>query len=281
MTPAVQLDPAIRTFYETEPEEDRLTGGLPAFESLRTRSLIQRHAPAAPATVLDVGGAAGAYAAWLVELGYTVHLVDPIPRLVAEARRRSASRGRRIATYAVADARGLPFRAESADIVLLLGPLYHLVDEAERTRTLKEAARVLRPNGVLFAAAITRWAYALYGLMKDRLFSDELFKEVVASTVRDGRLQGGTGYFTTAYFHRPEELQAEVVNAGFALTGCYGIEGPCGLLGDFETRWNDLARRSIMSRVAEIVEGEPSLLGASPHLLAVARKSPRAGEGAS
>ena len=121
----------------------------------------------------------------------------------------------------------------------------------------------------------------MYGLLKDQLFSDELFQEVVASTLRDGRHQGGTGYFTTAYFHRPEELQAEVVNAGFELTGCYGIEGPCGLLGDFETRWNDLARRSIMSRVAEIVEREPSLLGASPHLLAVARKSPLPGEGAS
>ena len=275
----MRLDPAIRTFYETEPEEDRLAGGLPALEWVRTRSLIQRHAPAAPATVLDVGGAAGAYAAWLAELGYTVHLVDPIPRLVAEARRRSASRCPRIATCAVADARGLPFQAESADIVLLLGPLYHLVDEAERRLTLNEAARVLRPNGVLFAAAITRWAYALYGLTKDQLFSDKLFHDVVASTVREGRHRGGTGHFTTSYFHRPEELQAEVVDAGFALTGCYGIEGPCGLLGDFEARWNDLARRSIMIRVAELVESEPSLLGASPHLLAVARKSPRSSQG--
>ena len=249
-------------------------------ESLRTRTLIRRHAPAAPATVLDVGGAAGAYAAWLAELGYTVHLVDPIPRLVAEARRRSASRCPGIATCAVADARGLPFLAESADIVLLLGPLYHLVDATERTLTLKEAARVLRPNGVLFAAAITRWAYALYGLTKDQLFAEKPFQEVVASTVREGRHQGGTGYFTTAYFHRPEELQAEVVNAGFTLTGCYGIEGPCGLLGDFEARWSDPARRSIMLRVAEIVESEPSLLGASPHLLAVARKSSWGREGA-
>jgi 2-polyprenyl-3-methyl-5-hydroxy-6-metoxy-1,4-benzoquinol methylase len=271
----VRLDPAIRTFYETEPEEDRLAGGLPALEWLRTRSLIQRHAPTAPATVLDVGGAAGAYSAWLAELGYTVHLVDPIPRLVAEAQRRSASHGARIATCAVADARGLPFQAESADVVLLLGPLYHLVDAAERFLTLKEAARVLRPNGVLFAAAITRWAYALYGLTKDQLFSDTQFQDVVASTVREGRHRGGTGYFTSAYFHRPEELRAEVLNAGFALTGCYGIEGPCGLLGDFEARWSDPPRRSIMIRIAEVVESEPSLLGASPHLLAVARKSPR------
>jgi len=45
----MRLDPAIRTFYETRPEEDRLAGGLPALEWVRTRSLIQRHAPAGAA----------------------------------------------------------------------------------------------------------------------------------------------------------------------------------------------------------------------------------------
>jgi SAM-dependent methyltransferase len=168
----------------------------------------------------------------------------------------------------------LPFPADCVDIVLLLGPLYHLVSAADRTQALEEAARVLRPGGLLFAAAITRWAYALYGLKRDHLFADPTFEKKVLSGVRDGHHRGDSGndYFTTAYFHRPEELQFELASAGFVVQGCYGLEGPCGLLADFDERWNDLRRRAEMIRITEMIESEPSLLGVNPHLLAVARR---------
>jgi len=78
--------------------------------------------------------------------------------------------------------------------------------------------------------------------------------------------------FTTAYFHRPEELQDEVRSAGFELVGVYGIEGPARTFADFEERWADPRRRAGMLRIAALVEAEPSLLGLSGHLLAVARK---------
>ena len=54
-----------------------------------------------PATVLDVGGASGAYALWLAERGYQVHLIDPMPRLVEAARRRSEASPNRIWTCRV------------------------------------------------------------------------------------------------------------------------------------------------------------------------------------
>src|SRR5690349_724684 len=93
-----EFDPAIARFYETAPEEARLERGAFLLESLRTRELIQRYAPPAPATVLDIGGAAGAYALWLAALGHTVHLLDATSRLVDEARRRSAASPRPLAS---------------------------------------------------------------------------------------------------------------------------------------------------------------------------------------
>jgi len=54
--------------------------------------------------------------------------------------------------------------SDSADVVLLLGPLYHLTDSAHRALALHEVVRVLKPGGWLFAAAISRWASALDGL---------------------------------------------------------------------------------------------------------------------
>src|ERR1019366_6659943 len=110
------FDSSIAEYYHQAPEERRLEQGAFLLEALRTRELIERHAPAAPATVLDIGGAAGAYALWLAEADYTVHLLDPIPRLVAEAQRRSATHPRQLASCRVGDARTTKFPDASADM---------------------------------------------------------------------------------------------------------------------------------------------------------------------
>jgi SAM-dependent methyltransferase len=125
---------------------------LSQLERLRSRELILRHAPEPPAVVLDVGGAAGAYAFWLAELGYEVRLIDAVPRLIEIARDRNERAIRRLASCRVADARALPEADGSAAMVLLLGPLYHLVQAEERHAALAESARVLCPGGVLVAA---------------------------------------------------------------------------------------------------------------------------------
>jgi len=270
-----EFDPTIRAYYDQAPEETRLEVGPFQLEQLRTRELIERHAPTPPAAVVDVGGAAGAYAAWLAEKGYTVHLIDAVPRLVGEARRRSALLARPIASCEIGDARALPFPPASADMLLLLGPLYHLTAAGDRARALAEAGRVLAPGGLLFAAAISRWASALDGLSRD-LFTDQRFAAIVEQDLRDGQHRNPTeriDYFTTAYFHRPEELQAELTRAGLTVEGLYGLEGPAWILADFNERWADPRRRSDIVRLARALEAEPSVLGVSAHLLAVARKS--------
>jgi ubiquinone/menaquinone biosynthesis C-methylase UbiE len=271
---AHEFDPAIAEFYGKAPEEDRLEEGAFLLEALRTRELIERHAPAPPAIVLDIGGAAGAYALWLAEAGYSVHLLDPIPRLVAEAGRRSAANPRPLASCRVGDARNLPFPDESADVVLLLGPLYHLTAAPDRARALKEATRVLKPGGWLFAAAVSRWGSALDGLARD-LFEDPRFAAIVEQDARDGQHRNSTerlDYFTTAYFHRPEDLGAEVLAAGLVIDGLFGIEGPGWILPDIAARLADPRRRADLLRVARLLESDPSVLAASAHLLAVARK---------
>jgi ubiquinone/menaquinone biosynthesis C-methylase UbiE len=271
--PPSRLDPSIVEFYDRTPEEDRLNQGPFLLEGVRTRELIERHAPRPPATVLDVGGAGGVYALWLADAGYTVHLVDSVPRLVAEAQRRSADLPRPLASCRVGDARALDFPAQCADIVLLLGPLYHLTEAADRARALSEVRRVLKPGGRLFAAAISRWASTLDGLSRD-LLQDPRFAAIVEQDLRDGQHRNPTerlDYFTTAYFHRPDELRAEMVTAGLILDGLYGVEGPGWFLSDVTDRLADPRRRAELLQVACMLESEPSVLGVSAHLLAVTR----------
>lgn len=273
--PVTGIDPAIADYYERAAEESRLEQGAFQLEEIRTRELIERHAPPPPTEVLDVGGAAGAYALWLSERGYIVHLLDAAPRLVQEARRRSGAAPRALASCRVADARSLPVESQSVSLVLLLGPLYHLVDAADRTTALREAARALRPGGILIAAGISRWASALDGLARD-LFSDARFTRIVENDVADGQHRNPTeriDYFTTAYFHRPEELRDEVAGAGLEVRGLYGIEGPAWMLPDVTARLEDPGRREAVLRISRLLESEPSMLGCSAHLLVVGQKA--------
>jgi len=271
---AVPIDPAIAEYYGQAPEETRLQQGPFQLEEARTRELIHRFAPPPPGTVLDVGGAAGAYALWLAEQGYSVHLIDAAPRLVAEARRRSAVAARPLASCDVGDARALAAQDRSADLVLLLGPLYHLTEREDRMQALREAARVLRPRGRLLAAAISRWASALDGLARD-LLGDAGFRAIVERDLREGQHRNPTArmdYFTTAYFHRPDELAEEVRSAGLELDGVFGIEGPGWIVPDVAERLADPVRRETLLTAARLLEEQDAVIGCSAHLLAAATR---------
>ena len=272
--PLPRFDPDVRRFYDQAPEESRLEEGASRLEAVRTRELILRHAPEPPAVVLDVGGAAGVYAFWLAERGYEVRLIDAVPRLVELARVRNEQAVRRLASCTVADARTLPEASGVVDMVLLLGPLYHLVHASDRHEALVEAARVLRPGGVLIAAGISRWASALDGLSRE-LLRDPEFARIVEHDLLDGHHRNPTSrldYFTTAYLHRPDDLRREVTDGGLDVEGLYGVEGPGWILTDFVERWNDAERRDVLIQVARALESEPALLGSSAHLIVVGRK---------
>jgi SAM-dependent methyltransferase len=264
----------IAAYYDRGEEEGRL-GDWGRLEFLRTQELLSRFLPAPPATVLDVGGAAGAYALPLAREGYDVHLLDPVALHVEQARAASAGQTAPLASAAVGDARQLPFADASADAVLMLGPLYHLTEPADRARALHEARRALRPGGLLAAVAITRFASTLDGIAQGFMLEPG-FEEIVERDLADGQHRNPgahPGWFTTAYLHRPDELEREVAAAGFDVRALLAVEGAVGAAAEARTldAWiDDVARREVLLRAIRRVEAEPSLLGASPHVMALA-----------
>ncbi|MFI7645714.1 class I SAM-dependent methyltransferase [Micromonospora sp. NPDC049460] len=256
----------VRYYTDVFVEADRLERTpLGRLEGLRTRQVLTRLLPPAPATVLDVGGGPGAYAGWLAASGHRVHLVDLVPVHAAAARRAHPG-----VSATVGDARRLPLADGCADVTLLLGPLYHLTGRADRVAALREAARATRPGGLVVTATISRQAPLMDLTRQGRV--DDHTRPALLRTYVTGVNDAGSG-FTTAYFHRPDEVVDEFETAGLPRPDLYGVEGPLWpLLAVAGGPEADGPLFAEVLRCATLFERDPEVIGASGHLLAAARR---------
>lgn len=265
-----------QAYYAEGIEADRLQHGSGRIEFARTREIVSRYLPPPPAVVFDIGGGPGVYATWLARLGYAVHLIDPVPLHIEQAQEASARQpDAPIAGCALGDARHLDRADASVDAALLLGPLYHLTEREDRVTALREAARIVRPGGVVLAVGISRFVSTLDGMAHGYL-ADPTFARIVQDDLATGQHRNPTNhpaYFTTAYFHRPTELKDEVEAAGLVHERTIAIEGPAWLAARVDEWWGDPDWRQRILDALSSIEEEPSLLGASQHLMVVARRA--------
>jgi ubiquinone/menaquinone biosynthesis C-methylase UbiE len=271
------LTPEAQQHYSAGNEIKRLLDGSGRIERERTQILLQRYLPPAPAVILDVGGGAGIYAFWLARQDYTVHLIDAMPLHIEQTRQIQQSEpDAPLASIVVGDARELEFPNESVDAVLLLGPLYHLIERSDRIQALREARRVLKPGGVVFAVGISRFASLLDG-MANGLLADPVFQALVQQDLTDGQHRNPSnhpGYFTTTFFHHPDELKAEVEEVGFQLEKILGIEGPAWLMPYVKQHWEDEPQHAQFLDLLQRAEEDPALLGVSAHIMVVGQVVP-------
>jgi ubiquinone/menaquinone biosynthesis C-methylase UbiE len=263
----------ILNYYAAGKEEERLAASLGRLERIRTWEILERHLPPPPCRVIDVGGGTGVYALPLASRGYRVHLVDPVPLHVGRAQELSRASDTPLAGVEVGDARRLNVPDGSFDAVLMLGPLYHLLTQTDRVQALIEARRVLVRGGLLIAAYISRFASACDGIQEGAL-RDPRFAAIVEQDLTSGIHQNPTNrpeWFTTAYFHRPEEIAPEIAMAGLEFEGLFAVEGPGWMNQDLDRWLDDEDARDRLLRVVRRLETEPTLIGMSAHLIAVAR----------
>lgn len=261
-------------FYENGAEIGRLERGLGIIEAARTKEILARYLEPGM-TVYDVGGGVGYYSNWLAEWGCQVSLFELAPSAVAYAKEHQT----RPYSACAADARALPAQDASCDALLLMGPLYHLLERESRAQALREALRVLRPGGLLAAAGISRFSSATWALSTYRL-TNELIDDQVYMNMLRGELTTGEHHrpekypnmIAQAYFHTPEELARELVDSGFTLETMLAVEGYIWFTPDLNAKWEDPASRARLLELLRLTEAEPSLLGFSPHFLAMARK---------
>lgn len=273
------IDAEVLSKYNTGIEKDRLHSGLGLIEFERTCEILLERLPAPPAVIYDIGGGYGVYSWWLASKGYTVYLYDISETNIIMAREMSKEYpGCKIEHMEVADARSIDRPDSSADIVLLMGPLYHIVECNERILALKECYRLLKPNGLLFSTAITRYSYMLwaittYGLSNDLLGENEA-KEMIARDLLDGQHIKHPKYngMGRSFFHLPSELKSEIEDAGYTNVDVRGVVGPSWLVPNLDEQWKDKTRRENIMNIVRITEKEESIMGVSTHLMAIAQK---------
>lgn len=264
----------LRGYYKRVDEEGRLAIGTGPLEFARTWDILERYLPSPPAAVGDVGGGAGAYALLLARKGYAVHLLDPVPEHIEQAKRASqAQPAHPLANAEIGDARSLDWQDNAMDALLFLGPLYHLPEREDRLKALREAARVTRQGGRIFVAVISRFASLIDGIFR-RFLEDPAFVPIVEQDLVDGQHRNPTdnpAYFTSTFFHHPDDIVAEIREGGLTLEKLLAVESLGGLLSDFEELWQDTKRRKMLLKFIRAVEDEPSLLGTSSHIIAIAK----------
>lgn len=276
------IDREVLASYDAGAERNRLRTGIGLIEFERTRELLQAHLPPAPAVIYDIGGGYGEYAWWLSSRGYQVHLFDLSRTNIAmSAELATEYPGCRLHSAEVADARCIDRASGSADAVLCMGPLYHIVQRDERIAALNECARLLRPGGTLYAAAITRyatllWATSVFGV-RNRLLEEEAFMRMVETELRTGEhIRPGESAYSgigRSHFHSPAELKGELNSAGFDGVAVHGVVGGGWLAPELDALWQDARARAAIMRAVRLLDGEDDVIGLSTHLLAIGRKA--------
>ena len=154
----------VKEHYDSAPETEwqRLAGRYRIEYDINRRFLEKYIKPGD--RVLDCGGGPGRYSLWLSERGCDVTLFDLSDGNIEFAKKRAAERGLKIKALA-GDARFVDTMVDGEfDHVLLMGPLYHLTEEADRVAAVESCLKVLKPGGTLSAAFISFYGALQYGL---------------------------------------------------------------------------------------------------------------------
>lgn len=267
------IDSEIFNFYNKGFEDSRLTVGLGPLEFERNKDLISRYLPNGVATIVDIGGGTGHYASWLSSLGHDVTLIDPVDKHVQLARKR-AKKSKASFNVVLGEAQHLSVESRSADLVILHGPLYHLQDEGERLAAIREASRILKPDGVVLGFAITHAASTLAALHSG-LIHDSFIYTMCQQELKSGEhypSEGLPGMLPRAYFHRPADLIREFSQAGLLMQALLAVEGMIWMDGNYFESWSNPQKKRRLLDLVKLTESDRDLLSMSPHIVLVAGK---------
>jgi len=258
--------------YENYREEDRLTTNNARKIEFLTTTRIFDELFDKKQKVLDCAAGTGAYAFYLAEKGFDVTATDITPRHIEIINQKLKDKeyGINMKTH-ILDATDMSlFADESFDIVLNMGPFYHLCDIQERTKCFLESLRVLKKGGMLITAYIPRYFVFQYVAMKDAKYLDIKLAEQLINT---GVLKHDDEkcFWTDTYYSDFDEME-KLYNANkLKIIDHFAQDGLSPLLGEKVDSLNT-SEFTIWCQYHYSICREKSILGASNHVIIAGRK---------
>lgn len=224
------------------------------------------------ARILDIGGGPGRYSLYLAERGHEVALLDLSRANVEFARQKAQEQGVELSGYVHGNALNLQgFEDNAFDVALLMGPLYHLIDEKNRVRAVTEARRVLKPGGIIVAAFISCYA-PVVDMLKGYAEQITKYYNGVLKVLEDGinNPDGEYGGFTDAYFIHPCDIQPFMESCGFSTLKVLAVEG---IAAPNEQAVNQLPPEAFDKWIELLycLNADPVTWGATEHMLYIGR----------
>ncbi|MDR7856762.1 class I SAM-dependent methyltransferase [Tissierella sp.] len=217
--------------------------------------------------IFDIGGGPGRYSIYLAGKGHSVSLLDLSSRNIEVAKEKSAERGIVLEDYIHGNALELSKYEQKYDVILLMGPLYHLIKESDRRAALEGALRLLKANGIIVASFISNYA-PIQDYLKG-LYPIESVDELLGY-LKDGENQVDKG-FTTAYFTDYKEAKDLMSSFGLTEIVFAGVEN---ILGSKEIEINSLEENEYAKwlEIGYQLSQDENLMGTSEHFLYIGRK---------
>ena len=259
-------------YYQKCNEDNRMAEN--PLEYIRCKEIISRYINQRNLSILDVGGATGAFSFWLAEQGYNVSLIDFTSKHIDIAKQHQEDKRTKLSSMIVGDARKLPYEDNYFDLVLVMGPLYHLTEKEDRLKSLMEAYRVLKPKGKMICEVISRYASMVDGLLHG-LVNDPEFIPIMRNDIKTGvhiDTSQSKKYFINSYFHNPNELCQEIEQSGFLFEDIIAVTGFGSTIPEVNEKLKDDNYRKTLLDTIRLVEREPSLMGISSHFLGIGSK---------
>ena len=263
----------LENFYNKASEETRLEKGMGIFEFQRIKALIKKHIFKPNCTIIDVGGGTGKYSEWLAKEAHSVHLIEPVEKHIQLAQKR-ANKLKNKFSVTIGEARNLPFKEATADIVILHGPLYHLQKREDRISAIKEAKRVLKKGGIVLAFAINATASTVVGLMNGMIHANSFF-EMCKQELTSGIHNTPKDFpflLAEAYYHKPHDLKLEFSENDFKILNLFVVEGMIWLDNEYFENMLDKKKSKTLNALQELTENDEYLLPFSPHMMLAAQK---------
>jgi ubiquinone/menaquinone biosynthesis C-methylase UbiE len=236
----------LEDFYNKASEETRLEKGMGIFEFERIKELIEKHISKPNRTIIDIGGGTGKYSEWLAEKGHSVHLVEPVLKHIKLAEKR-AQKLKNPFSVVIGEAKKLPYQDNTADLVILHGPLYHLQKREDRVAAIVEAKRVLKKDGIILGFAINATASTVVGLMNGMIHAN-------------------------SFFHKPQDLKAEFLEQNLHFINLFAVEGMIWLDNEYFTNMIDKKKSKTLKTLQNLTQNDEYLLPFSPHMMIAVKK---------